>query len=104
MRGKVDFSKVEKYLKRLPKRVYELFCVWVDFIEKDGWEHTKRLKVYRDHALRGFWKGFRSVSLKWSYRVIYQHQTDGKITRSHLMKFNKVSLTLCKKNEEYLFY
>ena len=36
MRDRVDFSKVEKYLKRLPKRIYELFFIWVDFIENDG--------------------------------------------------------------------
>ncbi len=88
MRDRVDFSKVEKYLKRLPKRIYELFFIWVDFIEKDGWEHTRHLKVYKDHTLKGFWKGFRSVSLKWSYRIIYQHQKDGKI---NIIKIERIS-------------
>lgn len=80
---------MESDIKRLPKRIYELFFIWVDFIEKDGWEHTKYLRVYRDHPLKGSWKGFRSASLKWSYRIIYQHQRDGKINIIRIERISK---------------
>ena len=88
MKDRVELAKVKKHLDRLPKRIYNLFLIWVDLIENDGWEHTKSLKVYRDHALKGVWKGFRSASLKWSYRVIYQHQKDGQI---NIIKIERIS-------------
>ena len=63
MKDKVDVSKVEKQIKKLPNEIAKKFSDWINLIEDEG--YLKYLKVisYRDHALKGNRKGQRSAML-----------------------------------------
>lgn len=45
---------------------------WKDIVEISGPAGLKLVRGFRDEALRGEWKGFRSSRLNQQYRVIYQ--------------------------------
>ena len=49
----VDYSRVRKQINRLPQHIKKRFIEWVSSIENIGWIETKRLRLYRDHALKG---------------------------------------------------
>ena len=83
---RVDVSKIEKALKKLPQEIVEKFIQWVDDIENDGWQSVKRVKKYRDHQLTGERNGQRAIKLNYSYRVIYSVAQDGVV---HVIKVEK---------------
>jgi addiction module RelE/StbE family toxin len=68
----VNYSKVDKSLVRLPKHILVEFRTWVQTIETVGLEKAQRTPRYRDHSLKGEWKGFRAVSFGRAYRAIYE--------------------------------
>ena len=45
---------------------------WKDIVEISGPAGLKLARGFRDEALRGDWKGYRSSRLNQQYRVIYQ--------------------------------
>lgn len=68
----VRFTRTaEKQIKALPKKQVVLLQEWVRSVEIEGLFPTQRLRIYRDHALKGNRYGQRSASLDYSYRVIY---------------------------------
>ncbi len=69
---KVGYSRVRKQIDRLPQHIRKRFIEWVSSIENVGWIETKRLRLYRDHALKGVWIGKRSACLGRDYRIIYE--------------------------------
>ncbi len=72
-RAIVDFSKLaKKQLEKVPTFIAKKFLEWVQSLELDGIEATRRLRAYNDEALKGERKGQRSIRLSRSYRVIYE--------------------------------
>ena len=49
---------------------------WKDIVEVSGPAGLKLVRGFRDEALRGDWKGYRSSRLNQQYRVIYQAEGD----------------------------
>ena len=75
----VDYSKVDKQLKKLPKAILVEFRIWVQTIEMAGLWETQKVTRYRDHSLKGNRKGQRAACFGRSYRVIYEVHKSGKI-------------------------
>ena len=72
---KVELSrKIAKTLKKLPLEVQINFDIWADTVSIEGPLGLKQVPGFRDEALRGVWKGYRSSRLSKQYRVIYQVQ------------------------------
>ena len=84
---RVDISKVEKTLEKLPIEILEKFNQWVEDIEFDGWLKVKTVRKYKDHLLKGKRKGQRSARLSYSYRIIYKVNQDGTV---YIIKVERV--------------
>lgn len=64
--------KLSKSLKKLPTDVQINFDIWADTAAVEGPQGLRRVSGFRDEALKGVWKGYRSSRLSKQYRVIYQ--------------------------------
>ena len=84
----VDFSKVNKHLKKLPSHILTEFRIWVQTIETAGLRAMRIQKRYRDHLLKGNRKGQRASCFGRSYRVIYEVHKSGEI---NIIKVEKVT-------------
>jgi len=66
-----ETRQAEKRIDRLPSHIHEKYEFWRSVARMSGPEGLKKFPGFRDHALRGEWKGHRSSYLNDSYRVIY---------------------------------
>ena len=70
---KIELSrKLSKSLKKLPADVQINFDIWADTAAVEGPQGLRQVSGFRDEALKGVWKGYRSSRLSKQYRVIYQ--------------------------------
>jgi addiction module RelE/StbE family toxin len=70
---KVVISKAAvKELESAPAEIKRKYTVWLGVIKISGVPGVVAVKGFRDHALAGQWQGYRSSSLNYSWRVIYQ--------------------------------
>ncbi len=76
MWGIYEHRKVEKQLQSLPLDVLKRYEKWKDIVIFSGPEGLSKIKGFRDEALRGEWKGYRSSRLNLQYRVIYKIEKD----------------------------
>ena len=60
-----------KQLDRCPKEILKQYEAWKKIIETSGPAALRSISGYRDHALKGQWKGARSSYLNIYWRVIY---------------------------------
>ena len=67
----VEATCVERQLKRAPRNVQDKYEFWRSVAELDGPMGLRRLSGFKDHALKGEWKGARASSLSKQWRVIY---------------------------------
>lgn len=67
----LEDRKVEKQLEKCPESIQEEYELWKQLIEHSGPAAPRNIRGYRDHALSGPWKGARSSSLDYKWRVIY---------------------------------
>ncbi|MBC7466223.1 MAG: hypothetical protein H7256_09530 [Bdellovibrio sp.] len=51
--NKVDLSKVEKQLKRIPQEIVFRLMRWVRTIEEFGLNESRKVKGYHDEPLKG---------------------------------------------------
>ena len=72
----VEATGVGRQLKRAPKNVQEKYEFWRNVAELDGPMGLRRLPGFRDHALKGEWKGARSSYLNKKWRVLYVVEGD----------------------------
>ena len=70
-----EHRKVDKQLAKTPSEVQKRYEKWKDIVELSGPQGVKLIRGFRDEALRGEWKGYRSSGLNQQYRVI--HRLDG---------------------------
>ena len=66
-----------KSLRKVPPHVLDKLEVWVDSVERDGLEQTRKIPGYHDEPLRGARRGQRSIRLNRSYRAIYEISQEG---------------------------
>lgn len=64
-------SRASKDLSKLPVWIVNKFFTWLKMVEKDGLEKVRTRPGFHDEPLRGNLRGYRSVRLNRSYRVIY---------------------------------
>ena len=67
-----EHKKTGKQLQSLPMDVLKRYEKWKDIVYLSGPEGLRTIRGFRDEALRGEWKGFRSSRLNLQYRVIYK--------------------------------
>ncbi|MDH3526761.1 MAG: type II toxin-antitoxin system mRNA interferase toxin, RelE/StbE family [Gammaproteobacteria bacterium] len=78
MREVFEHKITVKQLDALPLDVLKRYEKWKDIVSISGPDGLKRIRGFRDEALRGEWKGHRSSRLNIQYRVIY------KIEKEHI--------------------
>lgn len=71
-----EHRRLDKQLSKTPLEVQKRYEKWKDIVEISGPAGLKLIRGFRDEALRGEWKTFRSSRLNQQYRVIYQIQGD----------------------------
>ena len=67
----VESRQTLKQLKKCPNHIRKEYETWKKVIEFSSPQALRAISGYRDHALKGQWKGARSSSLSYSWRVIY---------------------------------
>jgi plasmid maintenance system killer protein len=67
-----EHRRTEKQLDALPLDVLKRYEKWKDIVTVSGPEGLRRIRGFRDEALRGNRKGHRSSRLNNQYRVIYK--------------------------------
>lgn len=67
-----EHRKAVKSLGLLPNDVLKRYEKWKDIVTISGPAGLRQIKGFRDEALRGEWKGYRSSRLNLQYRVIYK--------------------------------
>jgi toxin HigB-1 len=68
--------KAVKQLESLPADVLKRYEKWKDIVSISGPDGLRKIKGFRDEALRDEWKGHRSSRLNIQYRVIYKNEKD----------------------------
>ena len=71
-----EHRKVAKQLQAMPVDVLKRYEKWKDIIYISGPQGLKLIRGFRDEALGGNWKGYRSSRLNLQYRVIYKVEHD----------------------------
>ena len=71
-----EHRRLDKQLSKTPLEVQKRYEKWKDIVKISGPTGLKLVRGFRDEALRGEWKGFRSSRLNQQYRVIYQIEGD----------------------------
>ncbi len=70
------YRRVSGRLRRLPAELLKRYEKWKDIVHISGPMGLRRIKGFRDEALRGEWKGYRASRLSQQYRVIYRVERD----------------------------
>ena len=87
---KVELSRTaKKQLAKVPSHIVRKFALWVDLVEVEGLEAARLIPGFRDHPLKGNWRGYRAVRLSDSYRAIYILRNDGSLETVHVEEVNK---------------
>jgi proteic killer suppression protein len=68
----LEHRRLDKQLVKAPVEVQKRYEKWKDIVQISGPPGLKLVRGFRDEALRGEWKGYRSSRLNQQYRVIYQ--------------------------------
>jgi len=68
----LEHKNLSKRFKALPIEILKRYEKWKDIVTISGPEGLKAIRGFRDEALGGQWKGFRSSRLGHKYRVIYK--------------------------------
>ena len=67
-----ETKAVRKVVGRAPRQVRVGYEAWKRIAEQSGPWGLRLIRGFRDEALRGEWKGFRSSRLNLQWRVIYR--------------------------------
>lgn len=69
----VEHRQADKELSsgRVPLEILKRYEKWKDIAMLSGPQGLRAIKGFKDEALRGEWKGFRSSRLNEQWRVIY---------------------------------
>ncbi|WP_117315060.1 type II toxin-antitoxin system YafQ family toxin [Chromatocurvus halotolerans] len=70
----LEHRRIDKALAAAPAEVQQRYEKWKDIVRISGPQGLKLIKGFKDEALSGNWKGFRSSRLSIQYRVIYKIQ------------------------------
>jgi proteic killer suppression protein len=82
-------NTARKQLTKVPKHILRKFAIWADLIRVDGLDAAKALPGFKDHALKGKWKGYRAIRLSQAYRAIYIIHDNDSIETVYVEEVNK---------------
>ena len=71
-----EYRKAVKQIESLPIDVLKRYEKWKDIVSISGPDGLSQIKGFRNEALRGEWKGYRSSRLNIQYRVVYKIQSE----------------------------
>jgi addiction module RelE/StbE family toxin len=71
-----EHKRLERQLAKSPLEIQKRYEKWKDVVSLSGPAGLKLVQGFRDEALRGEWKGYRSSRLNQQYRVIYRVKGD----------------------------
>lgn len=71
-----EHRKAIKQIESLSIDVLKRYEKWKDIVSISGLDGLKKIRGFRDEALRGEWKRHRSSRLNFQYRVIYKIEED----------------------------
>ncbi|MEH6637452.1 MAG: type II toxin-antitoxin system mRNA interferase toxin, RelE/StbE family [Halioglobus sp.] len=81
-----EHRRLDKQLARAPLEVQKRYEKWKDIVGISGPSGLRLIRGFRDEALAGKLKGFRSSRLNLQYRVIYQ--VEGNTLRVQVVEIN----------------
>jgi len=67
-----EHRRVEKQLDAVPREILKRYEKWKDIAAISGPPGLRLIKGFRDEALHGEWRGYRSSRLGLQYRVVYR--------------------------------
>jgi addiction module RelE/StbE family toxin len=76
-----EHKRLVKSLSSAPIEVLKRYEKWKDIVVISGPQGLRNIKGFRDEALVGEWKGYRSSRLNLQYRIIYQIENDKVLVR-----------------------
>jgi proteic killer suppression protein len=79
----------KKQLARAPAHIVRKFALWADLVRFEGLEAARAVRGFRDHQLKGQWKGYRAVRLSDAYRAIYIVRGQGVVETVYVEEVNK---------------
>jgi len=56
-------STAEKQLVKIPGHIVKKLALWADLVSIEGLAAARAIPGYRDHLLKGEWKGYRAIRL-----------------------------------------
>jgi len=68
----LEHKRLDRRFKSIPVEILKRYEKWKDILAISGPEGLSVISGFRDEALLGKWKGYRSSRLGIKYRVIYQ--------------------------------
>ena len=71
-----EHRRVDKQAAGAPVEILKRYEKWKDIASMSGPKGLRRIKGFRDEALAGEWKGYRSSRLGDQWRVIYLFVAD----------------------------
>jgi addiction module RelE/StbE family toxin len=67
-----EHRRVDRQLSSAPKEILMRYEKWKDVVALSGPPGLRLIKGFRDEALTGEWRGYRSSRLGQQWRVIYR--------------------------------
>ena len=67
--------------RRVPLEILKRYEKWKDIAALSGPQGLRAIRGFRDEALSGEWKGFRSSRLNEQWRVMYQVVAEALLVR-----------------------
>lgn len=77
IRSVILSKRAKKDLLKVPTYIAEKLMAWVESVESDSLEETRKISGHHDEPLKGDRKGQRSIRLSKAYRAIYEIKKNG---------------------------
>ena len=69
-------ERARRQLRPAPRHIVDKLMAWIEAVEEDGLEATRRVPGFHDEPLKGKRRGQRSIRLSRKWRAIYEIRTD----------------------------
>ncbi len=78
MISRVEIAEhARRQLRHVPQYVVDKLLAWIESVEVEGLEMTRRVPGFHDEPLKGRRKGQRSIRLSRKWRAIYETHAKG---------------------------
>lgn len=82
-------EQAKKQLRRVPRHIAVRLYGWIESIEEEGLECTRRRPGLHDEPLKGSREGQRSIRINRAYRAIYRVVSTEEIEVVRVEEVNK---------------